>query len=192
MSSGLVSFSCWGGISQLSCQCRGDSQVCASGAQWQAQGAALAESTPQPPPHDVSRPAVKPNLCNSLCICLSLPHQGFRGQVCACLLRRAGAAIVSVCPTTDYAVPTWQAAPPPPTVPSQLTCKAPPSALSRGYRPEVPGVHGGRVEGQRCGRREGQGVTLPGEAQPFQDALPHLLHLGSLLRLQVKGPHVKT
>lgn len=82
--------------------------------------------------------------------------------------------------------------PVPPDSACTLTCKAPPSALSWGDGPEVPGVHGGRVEGQRCGWREGKWVALPGEVQPFQDALPHLLHLGSLLGLQVKCQHVKT
>jgi len=28
-------------------------------------------------------------------------------------------------------------------------------------------------------------VALPGEVQPFQDALPHLFHLGSLLGLTI-------
>lgn len=80
----------------------------------------------------------------------------------------------------------------PPDVACALTCKAPPTALSRGDRPEVPGVHGGRVERQRRGRRKGKRVALPGEVQPFQNALPHLLHLGGLLGLQVKRRHVKT
>ena len=80
----------------------------------------------------------------------------------------------------------------PPDSAYTLTCKAPPSALSRGDGPKVPGVHGGRVERQRCGRWEGKWVALPGEVQPFQDALSHLFHLGSLLGLQVKCRHVKT
>lgn len=67
-----------------------------------------------------------------------------------------------------------------------LTCKATPSALSWGDRPEVPRVHRGGVERQRRGRWEGEREALPGEVQPFQDALPHLFYLGSLLSLQVK------
>lgn len=65
------------------------------------------------------------------------------------------------------------------------SCKAPPSAWSWGDGPQVPRVHGGGVEGQRRRWWEGEGVALPGEAQPFQDALPHLLYLGSLLGLTI-------
>lgn len=73
-----------------------------------------------------------------------------------------------------------------------LTCKAPPSALSWGHGPEVPRVHRGGVERQRRGRWEGEREALPGEVQPFQDALSHLFYLGSLLSLQVKSQHVNT
>lgn len=67
-----------------------------------------------------------------------------------------------------------------------LTCKASTPALSRGYRPEVPRVHRGGIERQCRGWREGERKALPGEVQPFQNALPHLFYLGSLLGLQVK------
>ena len=56
----------------------------------------------------------------------------------------------------------------------------------------MPWVHGGGVERQRRWRWEGERVALPGEVQPFQDALPHLFYLGSLLGLEVKDWHVKT
>lgn len=79
-----------------------------------------------------------------------------------------------------------------PTVVDTLTCKAPPSALGRGDGPEVPWVHRGGVERQRRWRWEGEWVALPGEVQPFQDALSHLFYLGSLLGLEVKDWHVKT
>lgn len=65
------------------------------------------------------------------------------------------------------------------------SCKAPPSALGRGDGPEVPRVHRGGVERQRRWRWEGEWVALPGEVQPFQDALSHLFYLGSLLGLTI-------
>lgn len=77
------------------------------------------------------------------------------------------------------------------TLVDTLTCKAPPPALGRGDGTKVPRVHGGGVERQRRWRWEGERVALPGEVQPFQDALPHLFHLGSLLGLEVKDLHVK-
>lgn len=50
----------------------------------------------------------------------------------------------------------------------------------------MPRVHRRGVEGQSRRWREGERVVLPGEVEPLQNALPHLLHLGSLLSLEVK------
>lgn len=75
--------------------------------------------------------------------------------------------------------------------PNQLTCKASAPALRGWDRPKVPGVRRGRVEGQGRWRRERERVALPGEAEPLEDALAHLLYLGSLISLEDKDQHVK-
>ncbi|KAL0606830.1 hypothetical protein AAY473_023431, partial [Plecturocebus cupreus] len=74
---------------------------------------------------------------------------------------------------------------------NQLTCKASAPALRGGDGPKVPGVCRGRVEGQGRRWRERERVALPGEAEPLEDTLAHLLYLGSLLSLEVKDQHVK-